>query len=179
MRLQKLHHGDVVGERRGGRDNLVKIGRNLQHFLERFIEVARGAEIMERQDESGAAAQARNRIGLRFQRALQFEVDNLAARGVRLGQHFQLRGERSLELAAIVGAAAGADRGDVLVGLKKAMDFGQRGQGLLQVIQTELEERVIPGHGLGGSEHFFDGVAAQRQADLRQALGQKTGRESG
>src|ERR1700731_3953247 len=59
------------------------------------------------------------------------------------------------------------------------MDLGKRGQGLLQVVQPKFKEGVIPGHGLGGSEHVVDGVAAQRQADLRQAHGQKTRRESG
>ena len=156
MRLQKLHHGHVVGERGGGADDLVEVGRNLEHFLQRLIEVARGAEIMERQDESGAAAQAHNRFGLRFRRALKFQVDKLAARSVGLGEHFQLRSQRSLELAAIIGAAAGADGGDVLMGFEKTMDFRKRGQGLFQVVQTELEERVIPGHGLGGSEHVFE-----------------------
>src|SRR5450759_1701360 len=134
---------------------------------------------MERQDESGAAAQARNRVGFRFQGALEFQVDNLTARGMGLGEHIQLRSQRSLELAAIVGTAAGTDGGDVLVGFKKAMDFGERGQGLLQVVQTELDEGVILGHGLGGSEHVFDRVGAQREADLGQAQRQETGRESG
>src|ERR1019366_3937919 len=138
------------------RDNLVEVGRNLQHFLQRFIEVAGGAEIMEREDECGAAAQTGNRLRLRFQRALKFQVDNRTACGVGLGEHFQLRSQRSFELAAIVDTAAGRDGGDVLVGLKKAMDFGKSGQGLLQVIQTELEEGVIRCHGLGGGEHVFN-----------------------
>ena len=99
--------------------------------------------------------------------------------GVGLGEHIQLRSQRSLELAAIVGAAAGTDGSDVLVGFKKTMDFGKSGQGLLQVVQTELDEGGILGHGLGGSEHVFDRVAAQRKADLRQAHRQKTGRDSG
>ena len=71
------------------------------------------------------------------------------ARGVRLAEHFQLRSQRSFELAAVVGAAAGADGGDVLVGFKKTMDLRKRGQRLLQVIQTKLEEGVIPRHRLG------------------------------
>ncbi len=82
---------------------------------------------MERQEEAGAAAQAGNRFGLRFQRALQFQVDDLTAGGARLGEYFQFRSKRSLELAAIVGSAAGTDCGDVLVGFKKAVDFGKRG----------------------------------------------------
>ena len=45
--LQKLHHGHVVGERGGGGDDLVEVGRDLQHFCERLIEVAGDAEIME------------------------------------------------------------------------------------------------------------------------------------
>jgi hypothetical protein len=56
----------VVGERGRGADDLVEVGRNLQHFLERFVQVARGAEIMEREDECRPAAQARNCFGLRF-----------------------------------------------------------------------------------------------------------------
>ncbi len=179
LRLQKLHHGHVVGKRGGGGDELVEVRRNLQHFRERFIEVAGGAEIMKREDERGAAAQAGNRFGLRFRRALKFQVDNLTARGVGLGEHFQLSSQRALEFASAVGAAAGGDGSDVLMGFKKTMNFRKRGQGLLQVVQTELEERVIAGHGLGDSEHVVGRVAAQRQADLGQALGQKTGRGSG
>src|SRR5271157_428555 len=178
-RLQKLHHGHVVGERGRGGDDLVEVGRDLQHFVQRLIEVARGAEIVERENESGAAAQARNRFGLRLERALEFQVDKLTSCGVRLGQDFQLRSQRSLELAAIVGAAAGTDGRDVLVGIEKTMDFGKRRQGLPQVVQTELEERVIPGHGLGGPEHVFDRVAAQCEADPRQAHRQEAGRDSG
>src|SRR5664279_6459307 len=52
--------------------------------------VARGAEIMERQNEPGTAAQARNRFRFRFQCALQFQVDDLTARGIGLAEHFQL-----------------------------------------------------------------------------------------
>jgi len=48
-------------------------------------------------DQSGAAAQFRNRFGLRFQRTLQFHVDELKPR-IGLGQHFQLRSQRSLNL---------------------------------------------------------------------------------
>src|SRR5580658_2062389 len=59
------------------------------------------------------------------------------------------------------------------------MDLGKRGHRLLQVVETELEERVIPGHGLGGCEHVVDRVAAQRQADPRQAHRQKSRHESG
>src|SRR5260370_36953369 len=99
---------------------------------------------MERQDEPGAAAQARDRLGLRFQCALEFQVDNRTACGMGLGEHFQLRSQRTFELTAIVDTAAGSDGGDVLVGFKKAMDFGKRGQGLLEGVQTELEEGVIP-----------------------------------
>ena len=50
-----------------------------------------------------------------------------------LGEHFQLRSQRSLEPAAILGTAAGGDGGDVLMGFKKTMDLGKRGQRLLQV----------------------------------------------
>jgi hypothetical protein len=32
LRLQKLHHGHVVGERGGGGDDFVEVGRDLQHF---------------------------------------------------------------------------------------------------------------------------------------------------
>jgi hypothetical protein len=158
-------------------DNLVEVGRNLQHFLERLIEVARAVEIMEGQNESGMVAQACNRFRLRFQRALEFKIDNLTAGGVRLGQNFQLRRERSLELATILGATAGAHRDDILVSFKKTVDLGKRGQGLFQVIQTKLEKGVIPSHGLGGSEQILDRIAAEREADFRQALGQKTGRD--
>ena len=179
LRLQKLHHAHVVGERGSGADDFVKICRDLQHFRQRLIEVARRAEIMERQNKSSAAAQARNRLGFRFQGALKFQVDHLTARRIGLGEHFQLGSQRSLELAVVVGTTAGTDGGDVLMGFKKTMDFGKRGQGLLQVVQSKFKEGVIPSHGLGGGEHVVDGVAAQRQADLRQAHGQKTGRESG
>src|ERR1035441_934736 len=179
LRLQKLHHGHVVRERSGGRDDFVKVGGDFQHFLQRLIEVARATKIMERQDESGAAAQARNRFRLRLQRALPFQVDNLTTCGMGLGEHFQLRSQRSFELAAIVGAAAGPYGSDVLVRLQKTMQFGKHGQGLLQVIQTELDEGVIPGHGLGGSEHVFGGVTAQRQTDLGQARREETGRDGG
>src|SRR5208282_2037232 len=102
-------------------------------------------KIVEREDESGAAAQARDRFGLRFQRALQFQVDQLAAGSVSLGEHFQLRSERSLELAAIVGAPASADGGNVLVGFEKTMKFGKRRQRVFQVVQTEFKKWIIPG----------------------------------
>src|ERR1700682_715371 len=126
---------------------------------------------MERQNKSTSAAQARNRFGFRFQRALNFQVDNLTARDIGLGEHFQLRSQRSLELAVVVGTTACTDGGDILVSFKKTMDLGKRGQRLLQVVQTELEEGVIPGHGLGGSEHVVNGFAAQRQTNLRQRSG--------
>ena len=45
--LQKLHHGHVVGECGGGGDDLVEVGRDLQHFFQRLLELAGGVEIVE------------------------------------------------------------------------------------------------------------------------------------
>src|SRR5260370_10526827 len=108
---------------------------------------------MERQDESAAAAQARDRLGLRFQCALEFQVDNRTACGMGRGEHFQLRSQRTFELTAIGDTAAGTDGGDVLGGFKKAIDFGMRGPWLLDRDQTELVEAVLTSHGLGAAEH--------------------------
>ena len=177
-RLQELHHGHVVEERRRRADDLIEVRWDFQHLLQRVIKIARGTKIMERQNQSGPAAQPGNRLWLRFQRALQFQIDKLTARRVRLGKHFQFSSQRSLKLAPIVGAPAGANRGHKLIGLKKTMDFGKRGQWLLQVVQAELHEGVIPSHGLRRGEHVVNGIAAQCQTDLGQAHGQKPGRES-
>src|SRR5260370_16458186 len=91
LRLQKGHHGDIVGERGSGRDDFVKIGWDLQHLLQRLIKVARRAEIMERHNESSAAAQARNRFPLRFQSALNFQLDNLTPPALGLPESFHLQ----------------------------------------------------------------------------------------
>src|ERR1700722_2342195 len=64
------------------------------------------------------------------------------------------------------------------MGFKKPMDLRQRGKRLLQIIQAELDQRIVPLHGLGGGEHVFNRLAAQRQADFGQAHGQKPGGES-
>jgi len=47
VRLQELHHRHVVRERSRGADDLVEIGRNLQHLFERIVEFASGVEIVE------------------------------------------------------------------------------------------------------------------------------------
>ena len=117
--------------------------------------------------------------GLVFSALCKFHVDDLASGGVSFVEYFELRGERSLELAAIVRAAAGADGGDVLMGLEKTVNFGKGGERLLQVIQTKFQKRVVAGHGLGGRQHFFECVRTRAPGRLWAAAWAEAGRESG
>ena len=55
----------------------------------------------------------------------------LAEIGVRLRQHFQLRGQRTLKLAPVLNSAAGPNRRQILMGFKKTMDLRQRRERLL------------------------------------------------
>ncbi len=77
--LEELHHRHIVREGGGGGDNLVEVGGDSEHFIERGLEVAGGAEVVGRDDEAGALAQAGEHFGLGLERAFEFEVDDLAA----------------------------------------------------------------------------------------------------
>jgi hypothetical protein len=65
------------------------------------------------------------------------------------------------------------------VGLEEAVDLREGGERLLQVIEAKLYEGVVTSHGFGGREELFDGVSAERQADLGEALGHESRRNCG
>src|ERR1700758_315656 len=56
--FEKLHHDYVVVERASGAYHLVIVGREGGHFLERLLQLAGGAEIMERENDGSGGAQA-------------------------------------------------------------------------------------------------------------------------
>ena len=88
--LEKLHHGDVVGERGRGGDELVKLRRNRPHLFQRGIEIAGGSKIVERKNQGGTRAQARHGFRLGPERTLEFQIQQLASGGRRLAQNLQL-----------------------------------------------------------------------------------------
>jgi len=84
----------------------------------------------------------RNRFGLRFQRTLQFHVDELTAPGIGLGQHFQLRSQRSLNLPPLSARRPRADGRDVLVRLQKTVNLRTAASGCFNS-PTKLEKWVF------------------------------------
>ena len=54
---QELDHGDVVGERGRGTYDLVEVGGEGTHLLERFVELLGGTEVVVREDQGGAGAE--------------------------------------------------------------------------------------------------------------------------
>src|SRR5258706_12473956 len=58
LRLQKLHHGHVVGYRGSGSDDFVEICLDLLHFFQRLFKIAWGADYLDRLHDSRPATNA-------------------------------------------------------------------------------------------------------------------------
>src|SRR6266478_6775996 len=79
--LEELHHRYVVGERGGGGDDLVVVGRDGQHLLERLFQPASGTKIVEGENQARTGAQSSHCFGLAANPTLQFQVQELASGG--------------------------------------------------------------------------------------------------
>src|SRR5579863_2895858 len=68
--LEELHHGDIVGQRGSGADNLVEVGGYGDHFFQRLIELPGSAEIVIGEDECGLGTQTPQLFGFTVGRSL-------------------------------------------------------------------------------------------------------------
>ncbi len=99
---------------------------------------------MKGQNQARAAAQPGDCFRLATNAALDFQVQQVAASGGGFAENFQFRGHRPLETTAVLRSPAGADGGHMLMIFKEPADLGQGGSRLLQIVQAEFEEGVIP-----------------------------------
>ena len=74
---------------------------------------------------------------------LEFEVDEVEAGVGCLGEDFDLGGDRAGELASIGRAPTGGDGGGGGVVGEELLEFGQGKEGLLEVVEAELEKRRL------------------------------------
>src|SRR5205823_11802672 len=125
MLLQELHHRDVVYEGGCRGHNLIEVGRNGDHFFQSLFQLPGGAEIVEREDESGTGAQSLDLLWLGLLGALQLQVYQLATGVRRLGQNLQLGCDGSAKLAPTRDASAGGNGVNVRVEFSKLLQLGQ------------------------------------------------------
>ncbi len=85
-------------------------------------------------DQGGPRAQTLHLFRLALGGALQFDIDQLAARRAGFPQNVQLGGQRALELSPAGGAPAGGDGDHVGMVFHEALDPGKRQRGLGKVI---------------------------------------------
>src|SRR5450631_290102 len=84
---QKLDHGDVVGERGGGADDLVEVGRVGEHFFQSLVQLLGGTKVMEGENEGAAGAKLLELFWLALACGLQFNIDQLATGGGSFAQN--------------------------------------------------------------------------------------------
>ena len=103
---------------------------------------------------------------------LEFEVGDLEAGGGGLGEDFELGGEVAGELAAVGCASTGGDRGDGGIVAEELLELGQRGEGIVQVVEAELKEGGgVLDDGCGFFEHLGWGVANDGDTDSCRCAG--------
>jgi len=99
----------------------------------------------------------------------RMSVDKVKARAACFDQNLQFGGKVTVELAAIRGAPTGSDRGHLGTLSEEVLQFGQRQQGLVQVIQTELEKGRFFCSRCGALDHLGNGGPDDGDADLADA----------
>src|SRR5581483_1695860 len=135
---------------------------------------ALGAGEVVKADEQGCpgGAQAGAEFGeLWFRRLFgrfDFEIDDMAASLGCLEQDVQLRGEGTGEMAAVILAAAGGDRGYVAVRSQKFFELGQSGGGFGKRIQTEFEETCVLESSVSAGEQLCRRAALHGHTQLGQ-----------
>ena len=123
--LQEFHHGHVVVESRGRADNFVEVRGDLQHLFESLFQILGGAKIVVGKNQRGFCPQTLHLFRLALDGALQFDIEQLAARRASLRQNVQLGRQRSLELSAAGRTPARSDSREVGMVLHKALDSGE------------------------------------------------------
>ena len=121
--LEELHHEHVVVKGGGSADDFVKIGGDGNHLLQRLFQILGGPIVVMREDESCLAPQTPHLLRFAVRRALQFEIDQLAAGSRCLRQNLQLGGDRTPKLASRRSPPAGGHRDHMSMILGELLDL--------------------------------------------------------
>ncbi len=168
--LQEADQGHIVHQRLGGGNDLDEVRIEGGDPGVDAVQVPGSVEVVVADDQRCAGVpQFLHARLLQRLRGLQFQVHQQKA-GLRgLDQYFLFSDDAAGKLAAIGGATAGGDGGRRHVVGEELLELGQREQRLVQVVEAELEERVLLHCGGGLLDHLGRRRADNGDADLGEA----------
>ena len=168
--LQEADQGHIVHQRLGGGNDLDEVRIEGDDPGVDAVQVLGGVEVVVADDQRCAGVPQFLHAGfLQRLRGLQFQVHQQKA-GLRgLDQDLLFSDDAAGKLAAIGGAAAGRDGGRRHVVGEELLEPGQREQRLVQVVEAELEERVLLHCGGGFLDHLGRCRTDNGDTDLGEA----------
>ena len=174
--LEEADEGDVIDQGLGGGDNLYEVGIERRDLGVDAVEVLGGGEIVVADDEGDpSVAQL---LQVRFFESLsgfELEVGEMEPGDGGLGQDFNFGGDRAVELAAECGATTGGDGGCGGVVLEELLELRHGREGLLEVVEAELEKRGFPDDRGRLFNHFGGRGADDGDAHLGEAGAEELG----
>ena len=134
------------------------------------VEILGGGEVVVADDEGDAGVAELLEVGLlEGLGGFEFEIDDVEAGGCGLAEDFDFGGDGAGELAAVGCASTGGDAGGGGVFREELLDLRQGEEGLLEIVEAELEEGRLLDDGGGFFEHLGGRGADDGDTDLADA----------